>query len=74
MQVMQKTQAIEQLGGNITAAAKAIGISYQAVNKWPEVLSPRVADRVEAAVSRLKSKRSMKPRLHTRIDLDQQKA
>ncbi len=45
---MQKTQAIELLGGSITAAAKAIGISYQAVNKWPDELPPRIADRVYA--------------------------
>lgn len=45
---MLKTQAIELLGGSITAAAKAIGISYQAVDKWPDDLPPRIADRVYA--------------------------
>lgn len=45
---MRKTQAIELLGGTIAAAAKAIGISYQAVNKWPDELPPRIADRVYA--------------------------
>lgn len=45
---MHKTQAIELLGGSITSAAKAIGISYQAVNKWPDELPPRIADRVYA--------------------------
>lgn len=45
---MLKTQAIELLGGSITAAAKAIGITYQAVDKWPDVLPPRIADRVYA--------------------------
>jgi hypothetical protein len=51
---MQKSKAIELLGGNTTAAAKAIGISYQAVNQWPDVLPPRIADRVAAALLRLR--------------------
>lgn len=45
---MLKTQAIELLGGSITAAAKAIGISYHAVHQWPDELPPRIADRVYA--------------------------
>lgn len=51
---MQKAQAIELLGGTITAAAEAIGISYQAVKKWPDQLSSRIADRVYAASARKK--------------------
>jgi len=42
---MRKTEAIELLGGSVTAAARAIGISYQAVAKWPDDLPPRIADR-----------------------------
>jgi len=49
---MLKVQAIELLGGSITAAAKRIGISYQAVDKWPDELPPRIADRVLAALAR----------------------
>lgn len=49
---MLKSEAIELLGGSIPAAAKAIGITYQAVDKWPEVLSARIADRVLAALAR----------------------
>ena len=49
---MQKLKAIELLGGTIPAAAEAIGISYQAVNQWPDELPPRIADRVYAAVAR----------------------
>lgn len=49
---MQKSKAIELLGGSITAAAESIGISYNAVKKWPDVLSARIADRVVAAVAR----------------------
>lgn len=49
---MLKSEAIELLGGSISAAAAAIGVTYQAVDKWPEVLNPRVADRVQAALWR----------------------
>lgn len=49
---MRKEHAIELLGGSIGAAAEAIGVSYQAVNKWPEVLPRRIEDRVYAALWR----------------------
>lgn len=49
---MNKTRAIELLGGSVSEAAKAIGISYQAVHKWPDVLPEAIADRVVAAVAR----------------------
>lgn len=49
---MLKQKAIELLGGTLTATADAIGISYQAVVKWPESLPPRIADRVIAACVR----------------------
>lgn len=49
---MLKTQAIELLGGSVSSAAKAIGVTYQAVGKWPEVLTPAVRDRVQAALYR----------------------
>lgn len=49
---MLKSKAIELLGGTTVSAAKAVGISYQAVDKWPEELPPRIADRVLAAVAR----------------------
>ena len=50
---MKKTQAIELLGGTIRAAAEAMGITYQAVDKWPDVLPLRIADRVLGAHTRL---------------------
>ncbi|MFW8567040.1 hypothetical protein [Orrella sp. 11846] len=50
---MKKDEAIKILGGSISSAANAVGISYQAVAKWPEKLSPRIADRVIAAKIRL---------------------
>lgn len=50
---MNKQEAIALLGGSISKAAEVIGISYQAVSKWPEILPPRIEDRVIAALSRL---------------------
>lgn len=55
---MTKEEAIRRLGGSIASAAKAIGISYQAVHKWPEELPPRIADRVIAAEIRMAKKES----------------
>lgn len=51
---MDKKTAIQLLGGSVAQAAKNIGISYQAVAKWPEKLTPRIADRVIAAQMRLR--------------------
>lgn len=50
---MEKRIAIELLGGSVAAAAEAIGITYQAVDKWPDELPPRIADRVQAALWRI---------------------
>ncbi|WP_435465595.1 Cro/CI family transcriptional regulator [Variovorax sp. ZT5P49] len=49
---MLKTQAIELLGGTVTAAANAVGISPSAVTQWPDELPPRIEDRVLAALAR----------------------
>lgn len=49
---MLKSTAIELLGGTTTAAAEAIGVSYQAIGKWPAVLPRRIEDRVLAAQAR----------------------
>lgn len=51
---MLKSKAIELLGGTTAAAAKAIGVTYQAIDKWPDELPPRIADRVLAALAREK--------------------
>ena len=53
-----KTEAIAMLGGSVKSAAQAIGCTVQAVHKWPDVLSPRIADRVTAAKTRLKDSKS----------------
>ena len=50
---MNKQTAIELLGGSVAAAADAVGVTYQAVDKWPDQLPPRIADRVQAALWRI---------------------
>lgn len=50
---MLKSEAIKLLGGTIATASAAIGVTYQAVDKWPDELPPRVADRVQAALWRI---------------------
>ena len=52
---MTKTEAIALLGGSIPAAAAAVGVTYQAVDKWPDELRPRIADRVQAALWRIQN-------------------
>lgn len=49
---MRKLKAIELLGGTTASAAKEIGVSYQAVDKWPDELPARIADRVLAVLAR----------------------
>ena len=49
---MHKLKAIELLGGTIALAAEAVGISYQAVDKWPDDLPARISDRVLAVQAR----------------------
>lgn len=49
---MRKQKAIELLGGTATAAAKAMGISYQAISGWPDELPPRIAERVLGVVAK----------------------
>ena len=66
MRFMNKQDAIKLLGGTTSAAAKAVGISYQAVRKWPDTLPPRIVDRVDAALSRIsrdRQPRKTKPEL-----------
>lgn len=58
---MDKTEAIRLLGGSIASAAEAIGITYQAVDKWPATLPARVADRVYAALWRRQQAVDAKP-------------
>lgn len=50
---MRKSKAINLLGGTPPAAAEALGVSAQAVNKWPDPLPRRISDRVLGAYSRI---------------------
>ena len=49
---MQKAQAIQMLGGTVSLAAQAVGVTTSAVTQWPEELPPRLVDRVQAALWR----------------------
>lgn len=49
---MKRTTALELLGGTVASAAKAIGVTTQAVYAWDEELAPAIADRVIAAYAR----------------------
>lgn len=49
---MKKANAIQMLGGSISKTAEEVGLSYQAIDKWPEDLPTRIADRVTAAFAR----------------------
>ena len=49
---MNKSTAIQLLGGTVVSAAKEVGVSPSAVSQWPDQLPERVADRVLAALAR----------------------
>ena len=49
---MLKSRAIELLGGSVTSAAEAIGITPSAITQWPDDLPERISDRVLAALAR----------------------
>lgn len=50
---MKKRYAIQILGGNKQVAASALGVTRQAIDKWPNDLPLRIADRVRGAAARL---------------------
>jgi len=50
---MKKSRAIDLLGGTVPLTAAAMGISYQAVDKWPDELPDRISDRVLGVYARL---------------------
>ena len=54
---MKKTQAIALLGGTVSAAAKACGITSSAVSQWPDDLTKNQVDRVQAALLRMQTPR-----------------
>ncbi len=49
---MNKQQAIELLGGTVSAAARACGVTSSAVSQWPDELTKDHVDRVQAALWR----------------------
>lgn len=49
---MDKASAIKALGGSVTAAAAAIGVTPSAITQWPDELPRRLEDRVLAALAR----------------------
>ncbi|TYZ52811.1 hypothetical protein C2I33_20995 [Ralstonia solanacearum] len=49
---MRKSTAIRLLGGSPTVAARAIGVTSQALSQWPASLPRRLEDRVVAAAAR----------------------
>jgi len=54
---MLKAQAIALLGGTVSSAAAAIGVTPQAISGWPEELTDALRDRVQAALYRLQAKK-----------------
>ena len=54
---MDKDEAIRLLGGSVAEAARAIGVTHQAVWQWPDPLPERIADRVQAALWRMEQER-----------------
>jgi hypothetical protein len=62
---MRKEKAIELLGGSVGSAAQAMGISYQAVDKWPDELPRRISDRVLGVYARKSA-----PKIFAGLDVD----
>lgn len=58
---MNKETAIKLLGGSVAEAARAIGISAQALSQWPDQLPSRLVDRVQAALWRKSQARKRRP-------------
>ena len=48
---MKKREALQLFGG-VRATARAVGVAAGSVSKWRDPLSPRVRDRVLAALLR----------------------
>lgn len=49
---MTKDQAIALLGGSTRSAAQKMGVSYQAICRWPSPLPRRIEERVLGVVAR----------------------
>ena len=65
---MLKVKAFQLLGvESLSEAAALIGVSPSAVSQWPDVLPPRIEDRVLAALAR----KHLSPELIGSADADQ---
>ena len=63
---MKKKEAIALLGnGKMSEAAKAIGISYNGIYKWPDELTAKIEDRVHAAMLRKRADFKKRKRMDT---------
>ncbi len=51
--LMTKNEAIKLFGDTPAEAARALGITRQAINNWPDVLTQWMEDRVNGAKQRL---------------------
>lgn len=49
---MDKQRAIDLLGGTVTSAAAACGVTTSAVSQWPAELTKDIENRVLAALAR----------------------
>jgi hypothetical protein len=58
---MLKIEAIKILGGSASSAARAVGVTPQAVSAWPDVLTDAIRDRVQAALYRESSQNITHP-------------
>jgi hypothetical protein len=54
---MDKSEALRLLGGT-AEAAREIGVTAQAIGQWPDPLTPKIADRIQAALWRKSQGRS----------------
>lgn len=52
MSISTKKQAAIDLFGGVTNTAKAVGVGSAAISNWPDILPPRILDRVIAACVR----------------------
>ena len=49
---MTKTDMLKLMGKDLSGCAEEIGITVQAISDWPEELSTKLRDRVQAAIAR----------------------
>ena len=55
---MTKNSAIKYFGTQ-AALARVLGINYQAVQNWPDVLSRGISDRIELAILKDKARKDV---------------